>query len=367
MDKVSSSRNPWLLLATVWLCVGVVQATQTVFGMRYAGMHHAWTRLFFTQVLGWLPWALATPLVIRWGRLLSLRSLKGVLTHVAAMTAIALTSAAWQSSLEALLKPWAPDGMPGPFLKTWLYISYESIFVSLAIYAMILIVSFLIDSRQKLLRQQTESAQLAEQLSQAQLNALRRQIEPHFIFNALNCIAGMVREQRNEGAVNMIVALSDVLRRLTRESTDAQVPLSREIEFLGKYFDIQKLRFADRLNVVMQVPEELLGAQVPSLILQPLVENAVKHGIAQRAEGGTVQVAADCSEGRLSLRVYNDGPPLREGWDDGVGVGLSNLRNRLQLLFGRNRAALSVASAGICGVEVSVTLPFHECRLAPAE
>ena len=366
MDAESPRRHPWLLLAAIWLCVGVVQATQTVFGMRYAGMHHAWTRLFFTQVLCWLPWALATPLVIRWARLLPLRSLKGCLSHGTAMVAIALTSAGWQTALEAFLKPWAPDGMPGPFLKTWLYISYESIFVSLAIYAMILVVSFLIDSRQKLLREQTESAQLAEQLSQAQLNALRRQIEPHFIFNALNCIAGMVREQRNEGAVSMIVALSDVLRRLTRESTDAQVPLSREIEFLEKYFDLQKLRFADRLNVVMQVPDELLSAQVPSLILQPLVENAVKHGIAQRAQGGTVKVAADCSAGRLSLRVYNDGPPLREGWDHGGGVGLSNLKSRLQLLFG-GHAALSVASAGIAGVEVLVTLPFRECPLARAE
>ena len=366
MDAESPRRHPWLLLAAIWLCVGVVQATQTVFGMRYAGMHHAWTRLFFTQVLCWLPWALATPLVIRWARLLPLRSLKGCLSHGTAMVAIALTSAGWQTALEAFLKPWAPDGMPGPFLKTWLYISYESIFVSLAIYAMILVVSFLIDSRQKLLREQTESAQLAGQLSQAQLNALRRQIEPHFIFNALNCIAGMVREQRNEGAVSMIVALSDVLRRLTRESTDAQVPLSREIEFLEKYFDLQKLRFADRLNVVMQVPDELLSAQVPSLILQPLVENAVKHGIAQRAQGGTVKVAADCSAGRLSLRVYNDGPPLREGWDHGGGVGLSNLKSRLQLLFG-GHAALSVASAGIAGVEVLVTLPFRECPLARAE
>jgi two-component system LytT family sensor kinase len=164
----------------------------------------------------------------------------------------------------------------------------------------------------------------------------------------------------------MIVALSDVLRRLTRESTETQVPLKREIEFLEKYFDIQKLRFADRLNWVMQVPEELMSAQVPSLLLQPLVENAVKHGISQRAQGGTVQVAAACTQGQLSLRVYNDGPALREGWDSGGGVGLSNLKHRLQLLFG-GHAALSVASFGNLGVEVSVTLPFRECELAAAE
>jgi two-component system LytT family sensor kinase len=366
MDPPLNRRNPGLLLAAIWLCVGVVQGTQTVFGMRYAGMHHAWSRLFFTQVLGWLPWALATPVVIRLGRRLSLSTLSGWLLHSSAVIAIALLSAGWQTTLETMLEPWAPDGIPGPFFNTWLYIGYESCCVSLAIYAMILTASSLLDSRQRLLRQQAETARLNEQLSQAQLNALRRQIEPHFIFNALNCITGMVRERQNDGAVKMIVALSDVLRRLTRESTENQVPLQREIEFLEKYLDIQKLRFADRLNVVLQVPDELKGAQVPSLILQPLVENAMKHGISQRAQGGTVQVAAARTHGQLNLRVYNDGPPLSESWNSGTGVGLSNLKNRLRLLFGSD-ACLSVESLGITGVEASVTLPFRECELAPAE
>jgi two-component system LytT family sensor kinase len=363
---VPLNRRPWIWPAAIWLCVGIVQATQTNFSMRYVGMHHAWTRLFFAQVVSWLPWALATPLVIFLGRRFSLSRVSGWLTHLTTVAAIAIVSAGWDTALEALLKPYAPDEWPGPFFDTWLYKTYGSYFVSLVIYAMILTVSHLIDSRQKLLRQEAETARLNEQLSQAQLNALRRQIEPHFIFNALNCIAGMVRERRNDGAVNMIVALSDVLRRLTRESTESQVPLQREVEFLEKYFDIQKLRFADRLNVVVEVPDDLMGAQVPSLILQPLVENAVKHGIAQRAQGGTVQVAAACADGQLSLRVYNDGPPLCENWASSGGVGLSNLRSRLKLLFGAD-ARLCVASFGITGVEALVTLPLRECQLAHAE
>jgi two-component system LytT family sensor kinase len=363
---VAFNRRPWLWWTAIWLCVGIVQATQTNFSMRYVGMHHAWTRLFFGQVVSWLPWVLATPLAVRLGHRCSLSRVSGWLAHLATIAVIAIVSAGWDSTLEALLKPYAPDEWPGPFFETWRYKSYGSYFASLVIYAAILTVSYVIDSRQKLLRQEAETARLNEQLSQAQLNALRRQIEPHFIFNALNCIAGMVREQRNDGAVTMIVALSDVLRRLTRESTESQVPLQREVEFLKKYFEIQKLRFADRLNVVVEVPDELMGAQVPSLILQPLVENAVKHGISQRAQGGTVQVDAACTDGQLSLRVYNDGPPLCENWAGGDGVGLSNLRSRLNLLFGAD-ARLSVASFGIAGVEALVTLPLREYQLARAE
>jgi LytS/YehU family sensor histidine kinase len=215
------------------------------------------------------------------------------------------------------------------------------------------------------LKQRAETQRLNAELAKAQLHALRCQLEPHFIFNALNCIAGMVRENKNAGAVNMIAALGDVLRRLTRES-DAKVPLKREMEFLGKYFEIQKLRFAERLNVVVTVPEELNGAEVPSLVLQPLVENAVKHGISQSARGGTVQVAAARESGELSLSVYNDGPPLPESWESGGGVGLSNLKSRLHLIFGE-AATLNVASDGISGVRVSVTLPYRECALAVGE
>jgi two-component system LytT family sensor kinase len=349
----------WVYIAAIWGCVGLVQATQTVFDMRLAGMHHAWLKLFLMQVIAWLPWALATPLVIRLGRKFPLDRLANAFLHLAVAAVIAALSAFWETSLEAQLSPWAPDATPGPFLATWLNKSYSGYLISLVVYALIITLNSLLDSRQKLSRQQTETARLNEQLSIAQLNALRRQIEPHFIFNALNCIAGMVREHQNAGAVDMIAALSDVLRRLTRESSEAQTSLAQELEFAEKYFQICKMRFAERLNVVLEIPDRLRAAQVPSLILQPLIENAVKHGIAQLAQGGTVQVAAHCEHDTLNLSVYNDGPPLDENWQCGPGVGLSNMRARLQLMFGAN-AALSLTSAGGGGVNVAVTLPYRE-------
>ena len=126
----------------------------------------------------------------------------------------------------------------------------------------------------------------------------------------------MVREQRNDAAVSMIVGLSDFLRRVLEDSTLQQVPLEEEMEFAHKYLEIQKVRFAERLQLSVDVPRELYSAQVPSLILQPMVENAVKHGIAKRAQGGEIRIAASRSNGILTLSVYNDGPGLPAGVGD---------------------------------------------------
>jgi LytS/YehU family sensor histidine kinase len=206
--------------------------------------------------------------------------------------------------------------------------------------------------------QQTESARLNEQLSKAQLNALRRQIEPHFLFNTLNAIAGLVRERRNDAAVGMLAKLSDFLRRVVEDSNRQEVPLGEEMEFVQKYLDIQKVRFADRLQLSVDVPSELFVAQVPSLILQPMVENAVKHGIAKRVQGGAIRIAASRSHGRLTLRIYNDGPALPACWEEThSGTGISNVRTRLQRLYGEG-FELSMKNQGPGGVEVMVCVPF---------
>jgi LytS/YehU family sensor histidine kinase len=194
----------------------------------------------------------------------------------------------------------------------------------------------------------------------AQLSALRRQIEPHFLFNTLNAIAGLVREKRNDSAVTMIAGLSDFLRRVLEDSNRQQVPLGEELEFAQKYLDIQKVRFVERLECSVNVPGELLLAQVPTLILQPMVENAIKHGIAKRAQGGAIRIAAVRSNGVLRLSVYNDGPGLPEGWEKKrLGIGISNMRTRLQSLYG-DAFDLSMRNQNPGGVEVSVSLPFKE-------
>ena len=279
------ARTPqWLWVASVWLGVGLFDATQTVVVMRSEGMHHAWTALYFTQLLGWLPWALVTPTIAKLGRgypLVQLRPLLNWARHLFAWAAVGLTSALWGTSLERWLNPWAMAGPPASFPHGWVDRFYNGLLASTILYATILIVTHLLDSRERLAEQRTETARLNEQLSKAQLDALRRQIEPHFLFNTLNAIAGLVREQRNDAAVGMIAGLSDFLRRVLKDCDRQQVPLGEEVEFLQRYLEIEKVRFGERLQLSVDVPPEFLAAEVPSLILQPIVENAVKHEIGR--------------------------------------------------------------------------------------
>jgi LytS/YehU family sensor histidine kinase len=198
---------------------------------------------------------------------------------------------------------------------------------------------------------------LNEQLSHAQLDALRRQLEPHFLFNTLNAIAGLVREARNDAAVNMIAGLSNLLRRVVDASDKQEVSLGEEMEFLQTYLEIQQTRFADRLQVNLDVPREFLSARVPSLILQPMVENAIEHGIGTRSAGGAIRIGAARNNGLLTLSVYNDGPHIAADWEQfRCGVGIANVRTRLQNLYG-SECGVDIRNQE-AGVEVLLSVPY---------
>jgi two-component system, LytTR family, sensor kinase len=351
----------WFWIAAIWGGIGLFDATQTVFVMRAEGMHHYWGRLFFTLLISWLPWMLATPFVLRLSRRYPPANWRRISTwgaHLAACAGIGLVYAAWVALWEDMLNPWALTPRPDPFLELGWHKFTNGLLSYVILYSLILLADHIQRSREQLALQQTETARLSERLSKAQLSALRRQIEPHFLFNTLNAIAGLVREQRNDAAVSMIAGLSDFLRRVLQDSDRQQVALSEELEFTQKYLDIQKARFAERLQFSVDVPAELLSAQVPSLILQPMVENAVKHGIARRVQGGAIRIAASRMNGTLTLRVYNDGPSLPAGWEKShSGIGISNVRTRLQSLYGK-AFDLSLRNRHPGGVEASVSLPF---------
>jgi glucose-6-phosphate-specific signal transduction histidine kinase len=360
MDAVALRSQPhrWIWIAPVWFGFGLVDAMQTVLVMRAEGMHHAWTKLFVTTVVSWLPWALATGFIMRLGRRfppVRLRPLATWPAHLAACASIGLIFAAWAAWLDLAFNPYGYSLIRRPFAPLLFDRFYNGILSYLVLYTAVLALGYVLDSRARIAYQQTETARLNEQLSKAQLDALRHQIEPHFLFNSLNAVAGLVREGRNDDAVSTIAGLSDFLRRVLEDSTRQQVPLSEEMEFAQKYLDIQKVRFVERLQLSVDVPKELLLAQVPPLILQPIVENAIKHGIAKRAQGGAIRIAAIRSNGRLTLSVYNDGPSLPASGRDGIGI--SNMRTRLQSLYG-DAFELSLRNHDPDGVEVSVSVPF---------
>jgi two-component system, LytTR family, sensor kinase len=360
-SQIRSRHHRWIWIASIWLGFGLVDATQTVLVMRSEGMHHVWTRLFVVITLWFLPWALATGTVMRLGRRfrpVKLNSAATWLVHLACCAVIGLLYAAWATYLDVLLNPYGTPPSSLPFGRLWLDRFYNGMLFTLVLYCVILAVGYVLDSNARLAHQQTETAKLNEQLSRAQLDALRRQIEPHFLFNTLNAIAGLVREKRNDDAVTMIAGLSDFLRRLFKDSTSQQASLGEEVEFAQKYLDIQKVRFVERLQFSVDVPSSLMLARVPTLILQLMVENAIKHGIAKRAQGGEIRIAASRSQDQLTLSVYNDGPAAR--WEKiDQGIGLSNMRTRLQALYG-NAFELKMQNQAPGGVEVSVSVPFKE-------
>jgi two-component system LytT family sensor kinase len=363
VGAVKDGRSPapqWVWVAAIWFGFALLDATQLVLAMYSMGMQHAWVRLFLTTLLSWLPWMLTTLLVLRvaWrGPWLKLPPLLKWPAHILACLTTGLVSSAWTAWMEVLVNPYAYPSV-GPFRALWFGKFYVGISSFLVFYAVILTVTYVLDARARLASQQTETARLNEQLAKAQLEALRRQIEPHFLFNTLNAVAGLVREGSNDTAVSMIVGLSDFLRRTLEDSPRQQVALEEEIEFAQGYLDIQKVRFAERLQLSVEVPKELYGALVPSLILQPMVENAIKHGIAKRLQGGAIQIAASRNNGMLMLSVGNDGPSLPLDWDaKRSGIGISNVRTRLQSLYGA-RCELTIKNRRAGGVEVSVSLPF---------
>ncbi|HEX8811225.1 MAG TPA: histidine kinase [Terracidiphilus sp.] len=244
------------------------------------------------------------------------------------------------------------------FMDAWRSSLLFQILTYLIMYGLILTFTYATAARERMAQHMLEAAQLSEELSRAQLAALRQQMEPHFMFNTLHSITGLLRDSKIDAAVSMIVGLSEFLRRTLEDSHRVQVTLAEEVEYLQRYLDIQKVRFGDRLQLSMDIPAELLQAQVPNLLLQPLVENAVKHGIARRVAGGAIRIAAACRDDKLCLSVYNDGPDLPAEWLDArTGVGISNLRKRLQMLY-RNGSELKLQSADAGGVEVVVTLPL---------
>jgi len=200
-----------------------------------------------------------------------------------------------------------------------------------------------------------KASQLEARLAQAQLQALKMQLQPHFLFNTLHAISTLVHRDPN-GADRMISRLSDFLRLTLENAGIQEVPLRVELEFLYKYLDIEQVRFGPRLTVRHDVDPAALDLLVPNLILQPLVENAVRHGIAPRAAGGRIDIRARKLKERLEIEIGDDGPGLAAGHPLTEGVGLRNTRERLRQFFGEDHA-FEVKDGSAGGFRVHLDVP----------
>jgi LytS/YehU family sensor histidine kinase len=199
------------------------------------------------------------------------------------------------------------------------------------------------------------------ELVRAQLEALKLQVQPHFLYNTLNAIMVLVRQQRGREAEETLGRLSDLLRSVLDGAATPEVTLRRELAIVRLYLDIEELRFGDRLRVELDAPAALLDAAVPQLALQPLVENAIRHGIGRRAGAGRLGIRAAREDGALVIRVSDDGPGLAAASSDGGGIGLASTRARLLHLYG-DAARLTLEDAPGGGAVATLRVPWREIQ-----
>jgi sensor histidine kinase YesM len=253
---------------------------------------------------------------------------------------------------------------PANYWETYKIFLLVNLHFGVAIYWAVLSIYQAVSYYRKYRERELKTSQLEARLAQSRLQVLKMQLHPHFLFNTLNAISELIHKDP-ESAERMIGDLSDLLRMSFENLETQEIPLKQELEFLRKYLEIEQMRFHDRLRIKMEIAPDTLDAKVPNMILQPLVENAIKHGLAPRSEGGQIEIGAVKNNGNLSLTVKDDGIgiPFNDTENLPEGVGLSNTRRRLKHLYGeRHKFDLTSENKGL---RVNLTIPFKEIDGTP--
>jgi two-component system LytT family sensor kinase len=230
------------------------------------------------------------------------------------------------------------------------------------IYGGVVAVGVGLEFAQRYRERDLRASHLETLLEHSRLEALQMQLQPHFLFNALNSIAMLVRRDRKQEALDVVIGFGELLRYVLEEAGTIDQPLAEELRFVRRYLEIERVRHQERLRVAVAVAPAAERALVPNLLLQPLVENALKHGISHLPKGGEVRISAERRGTQLHIEVENDGPVLPDGFslDAADGVGLRNLRDRLHALLGEEARLTIASSASGHGVLAAVDLPFRE-------
>jgi two-component system, LytTR family, sensor kinase len=342
-----------LVVATIaWLLFSVVNATQVYLSMLEHG--HSYVRLGLYNVAVWGLWVFLTPiarhLALRWP-LVPFTSRAFFLHLAGALLIGTLHVAAW-IQLTISIRPYDAMTIVDFGQNFWPALGYRLQFEVL-VYGVIVGLSAAVDYAERLHRREVEAQRLLAQLTTAKLHALELQLRPHFLFNTLNTITGLVRGSRNQEAVETIVRLSDLLHQTLATEETPLIPLEREIALLRTYLEIEQIRFSDRLQVDVDVEPAALAARIPPFVLQPLAENAVRHGISRVAGAAELRVSARRVDDRVLIEVRNTGPALRR---DASGVGLANTRERLRQVYG-DAASLELDDVP-GGVRARITVPL---------
>jgi two-component system LytT family sensor kinase len=360
--------RPWAFYLLAWTLVGVIYFGQNVTRRFYWDDPHPWQDFRYWSANIYIS-ALLTPLIVWAGRRwpLERQNITRLLAlHFGLSICWALTRLSLEATFHLTWNEFWPIQPPVTFkseisllfifgfhtaiVAYWVVLSAQTAFRNYGRFQ---------ERARAALRLDLRASQLETQIAQARLGALKAQLQPHFLFNTLNAIVVLVRQQKGQQAEETLARFSDLLRAVLADMDAQEVTLARELEYLKLYLSIEQLRFSDRLRVDFDVDPDLLDAAVPHMSLQPIVENAIRHGIGQRATAGVIGIRAARVGEALHVSVRDDGPGFAaQGAGGGMGLGLANTRARLKQLYGE-ASGLRTESGAQNGAVVTMVLPFH--------
>jgi two-component system, LytTR family, sensor kinase len=334
----------WLRIWAGWTALALFFAISTSLSYRSTGRSANWSLTVTRSLSEWWLWALLTPIVVRLATRFPVQGRRRW-AHLALHAALGAVFAVFVMIADRITFAWLTG--------FWTYLLASTVALQFFVYGALVTLAH----GMEFYHRSREREQIEARLAETRLQLLGMQLQPHFLFNTLNTIAELVHHDPDT-ADRMIADLSDLLRRSLDLGAVQEIPLHAELDLLERYLDIQRARFGDRLRVEVSVDPSASDALVPVLLLQPIVENAIRHGIAAHARAGVIRVAAARRDGDLDITVIDDGPGLEDAPGSGLGLGLRNTRERLETLYGsRAKVELSPAPGG--GTRASLLIPIR--------
>lgn len=352
----------WIGLTGAWTAFGLFMGWQTYYQSKLAGDPMTIADSLMSELVYAYLWALLTPLILRLAWKFPLDARHPFRNSFLHLVLSALTAFVHKSLYHLILMN--ASGTFGPFAWTrfiravWNYLDYGII-----LYWILILLYHAVEYYRRSREQELRAVNLAAELTHAQLQTLRMQLHPHFLFNTLNAVSVLIG-RKPDAAREMLGRLSGLLRRTLAEEHRMDVPLREEIDLLGLYLAIEKVRFEDRLTVSLDVGPETLDAVIPSFLLQPFVENAMRYGVARKPGPALVEIRTSRNDTFLRLEIMDNGPGLPPDGERRDGIGFTNTRSRLEQMYGTSYR-FTAANRNGGGAHIILEIPFRADHLPP--
>jgi sensor histidine kinase YesM len=358
-------RSRWIraaLMIAAWTVFAAFLTSQMYLAYSRREMPIRWQRIFLVELIYAYVWAALTPFILWFARRFRIERghrVRSLVVHSVASLFIGFGTRVLHDLMLFYLL--ADSGVSFSVGRLLLNVYFMTDY-GMMIYWLILLISFGFDYQRRYREGEVRATRLEAQLAQAQLQALKMQLHPHFLFNTLHSVSALVHKNP-DAAERMIARLGDFLRMTLENSGAQEVSLQQELDFLKCYLEIEGIRFEDRLAVQLAIEPETLDARLPNLILQPIVENAIRHGISPRTSGGRIEIEARRLNGTLQIQITDNGPGLPLDSNSGrivkEGIGLANTQARLKQLYGDNHG-LDLSNTAKGGLSVILEIPFRD-------